>query len=350
MATKLGASVDISTILAKTFDLKARTQANRSAPFLKWLPKRAYAGKAIDWKVYGPGRTAAAFASGADAPSSSDDVPLAPTLSWARYHTTIEIAFDALIAAINAPNRDQAVQDLFEDEVMQAAGVIANTIETALFAGDGTSNAIAGVGIGIDAATTGNDYAGIDVSTYTSWVSTEYGTAGSELAMTLPTFATFHQNMFTTFGAPLANEAGDAWWTTPANYAKFQGLLGANPYQIVNQGGVALQGGASSLGFDGVPVFRSQKCTTDTLYGVRRANVEFRFMPVMQVNGMPLQNSRDMVAGPLGAEEPTEVMFHFNELGRSGAAVKYQVWVQCQLVVRDRIAHGVWHVDTDGTA
>ncbi len=226
-----------------------------------------------------------------------------------------------------------------------AARVLGKTINAALFAGDGTSNTIAGIAVGVDDLNT-NDYAGIDVSTQTWWTSAALGTVSSESEMALADFDTFHGNIFSKFGQPLNAGAGDIFLTTQALYAKYQSLVGANPRQIVNQGGTTLAGGATGLEHDGVPIIRDGNCTALRVYGLRKNCIRLDYLPVMQVNGMPVQNDRDMTTGTLGQDEPSEVMIHINELGRAGAAIKFQVWVQLQLRVIDRFAHGVWRVTT----
>lgn len=343
---------NVTAHLPQLFDTRVRNQINRSAPFFSRLRKKSYAGKAIDWRVSESGRTAAAFASGADAPTADFDVRHTPTLSWARYHTTIGVAFDALIIALQAPNPSEAITDLFAEEVDSAARVLGKTINAALFAGDGTSNAIAGIAIGIDDAETGNDYAGIDVSAETWWKAASLGTAGSELAMTYAAWGDFHKAIFDQFGQPLNGAMGDYFLTSSALYNKYEALIGTAPRQVINADGTVLRGGSTGLEYDGVPIVRDGNCTAERVYGIRNDSILCKYLPVTNVNGMPMQNRapQQLVSGTVGFDEPTQVMIHFNELGRSGAAVKWQVWVQLQLQVTDRFAHGVWRTDLDGTA
>lgn len=329
---------DVAGVLAQKFDLRIRSQINRSAPLLSWLPKKAYTGKAVDWRVYGDGKVAATFASGADAPAADFDEGLAATVAWGRYHTTVQIAFDALIAALGSPYAEDAVTDLFEDQVGLAARTIGKKMNADLYAG-----AAAPAIVGLDAAVKDTvAYAGIDPAVDTWWKSFAVGTAGTEAVLALADLATIDKGVFATFGASMG--PGDAIFCSPELYAKYGGLLSANaPQYYVNLagGGTNLQGGFTGLHYNGIPFMRDSNATAARLYWLRRDSIRLKFLPVMQANGMPVQQDRELVTGTLGKDEPTQLMVHFNELGRSGAAIKYQVWVQCQLEVTDRFAHGL---------
>lgn len=330
----------VSGHLARLFDLMTRSQVNRSSRFFAWLPKKSYAGKAADWRVRGTGRVAVNFASGGAAPGGTADSRLEPTLAWARVQTEIEVAFDALIIALRSPN-ENAVLDLFEEEVLSAGTVIGKKLNAEMISGDGTSDSAVGIETGIAGS---GAYAGV---TDGSWVSASVDLAGGSL-LPQTSLNDLDEAIFNKFGQPLSGERGDIYLTTPALFKSYQNDIGSAPREIINQPatGKLAVGQTSGLEFNGVPLFRDVDSTTGKVYGVRRDNIQLKFLPVTQVNGMPLQNDRELVTGTLGFDEPTEMMIHFNELGRVGNAIKWQVWVQYQLCVIDRFAHGVLDVIT----
>lgn len=327
---------DVAPVLARMFDLRIRNQINRSSILLEWLPKKSYAGKAIDWRIQGDGRTVANFASGAASPGGTFDERKTATLSWGRAHTEIEIAFDSLIIAMQAPNVEDAIVDLFEEDMKQAGRAIGKKINAELYTSTGASNDAVGLGAAIAAGA----YAGI---TETYWESAVQDLATGSLVQA--DMITFDELIFNKFGRPLDGTKGDIYLTTPDGYSNFQTDIGAvaGTRQIIDAGNRSgmLSVGGTGLDFNGVPIVRDVDCILDQVYGLRRDSIKLRFLPVIMVNGMPVQQDRQLVTGTLNEEEPTEMMIHVNELGRVGAAAKFQVWIQYQLEVTDRYAHGV---------
>lgn len=338
---------DIAAILSKLFSGPSLSQINRSAPLFSWLPKRPYGGKACDWRVAGSGLTVSNFASGGAAPTATFDERIAATLAWGRYGVRISVADDAYSAA--RQQGGDAIFDLFREEMELAAKAIAKDIENDLFAGAGTSNTIAGVAAAIlDSGT----YAGIDSSSKTWFKSGAFGTAGSELAMTLAGFGDFEEACFDQFGAPLGE--ADAYFTTSSLYGKYTSLLGANPQQVVNSPtpgapGVDLAGGARSLSYNGVPVLRSGSCTAERIYALCRDEIELRYLPVTLPGGAPLM-VEPIPVGDTNSGDEVPAFLHVKRLGASGAAEDFFVYAQVQLVAKSRFAHGIWRTDIDGTA
>jgi len=335
-----GTLTDLSTILSKLFNHDSISQLNRAAPFFGWLEKKAYSGKAVDWRTAGDGVTVSTFASGAGAPADTFDERKSASLAWARYGATISVADDALAAALGQ-GTEAAIFSLFEEEIRLASSAIAKAVEDDLFAGDGTSDSLYGTDV---AVLDSGAYAGIDQGVDAWWASAAYGTAASEAEMTLDDFGQFSAAIFDTYGAALDGNAGDAWVMDGALYQKFSALVGANPVQYANMGGLDLAAGARSLSYDGVPILRSGGSTALRVYGMRKDECELNYMPVRDSKGAIISNDISVPVGDTGSGAESPLMLHVTPLGRTGAAQRYLCYLQVQLKCRSRFSHGVWRV------
>lgn len=333
----------ISAVLARQFDLPVIRQIAEASVLFSELPKRPYQGKAADWRVSGDGRTVSKVASGADAPAATQNEKKLATLGWGRYTTVVQIGFDAITAALNAPG-DMGAINLLEGELIDGVRAIAKDVNADLYAGlQATADSVVGLAEAIDSTGT---YAGINQAVDAWWASHE---SGAGVTLTTALLDTALETVGDNYGANLV-PGRDIIVCRGDLHKKLSQLetAGGNKQHVVSTapgqtGQVILAGGRTALWYDGLRVIKDTQCTASFMYLIRMSEIAIRFMP-FTLPGTSDVVMRNVPSGDQEQETATPVMVHVIPLARAGDHVKLQLLVQIQLVSRSRYAHGKLNV------
>jgi len=158
----------ISSALSLIFDSKLARQWNRSARTLSLLQCKPGNGKSVNWDASTGGvQVAATHTEGYDIQSTEFlmDPKVPMTLSWGLYRNAFGLSEHMLECAIQSKDSAEQLMQLLEESVYESIAALAYKLNTDLFTGNGTSNALCGLDYAL--LTTGT-YATQVVDTYTS--------------------------------------------------------------------------------------------------------------------------------------------------------------------------------------
>lgn len=339
----------LSAVLNLKFSDPITATLRRDVALLNLIGVVPKANSSATWGVkIGARTTAAAKAQGYDVQSSdySSDARQQATLAWAHYEAYAAVTGTA--QRISQANGSAAVSnDILGEELNDAAQELAVKVSTHLYSGDvsATPVEVAGVAVAIDSS---GNYAGIDASTYTTWVSAE--ATGSLSTLTLDNIRT---NVF----RPVLDATGKrptAVVLPGALHDKVAALV--DPSQRILRpvnsplGMVDL----ASMGFvgfqlDGVPFIEDRHCTSNTMYGLTLDQLEIQQVPPAwttmdpgQLSSMLKELSGQVIdpALVLGMMQQAQrkLSFQVNALSKTGDSSKLQLVGDFQLCVKRRNA------------
>jgi hypothetical protein len=312
------------------------------------LPVRTDGNNVATWPVKSNARTAGgAYAEGADMVDDDYDAHARTqaSLAWAQYRAGAKVSglSEALARANGSPALNPGV---FEDEIRDAIDKVAVDLSTHAYSGNvaASPTQLAGLAAAIDSS---GNYAGVNIGTYTDWVSAENTLAAADLS-----FETLRENLH----RPVKDACG--MWPRVvvcdgATFDRVGALFGDQRRyvdEIVNVGGqmvnLKLRGGYRAIEVDGIPYVEDRHATANTLYAIGPDAIEWRQVPAqgpdqagvvvaamkaLTGTELDLDEVRRMLAARANRLQPTVEM-----LGRTGDAHKAMIKVYCQLIVRYR--------------
>lgn len=340
----------VSAFLNLVYGQGVTETLRRDAILPNVIPVRPMANSSATWRVkIGARNTAAAKAQGYAVQSSdySTDTRLQAILAWAHYEAYASVTGTAQrIAAANSAYN--GMPNLIDEEVSDAAKELAVKISADCYAGDVTATPVqvAGVAAAIDSTGT---YAGIDPSTYTTWVSGE----DTSLTTTTVTLDAIRRLLF----RPVKNATGRRpdMVTLPGNLHDIVAGLVDPSARLLKQINSPLgQVDLASMGFtgfmlDGVPFVEDRHATSNSMYAWTLDECEFQQVPpdwtsmdpgqiagiVKEMTGQTIP--LDLITSTMEASRK-RLSFQINALAKDGDSTKLHLVGDFQLCIKRRNA------------
>jgi len=200
----------ILSAVSQIFAPQIKRQWNRTTYFLGALNASKGVsegkGKNVAFDVEFTGATAATVAEGADiAASEYTTDPVVPMiLPWATYRSSFQISEQEVDALRSAMGTADALMDLLGERVMNAAAILARTIEQDAISGTGVDSNGNPTLIGIfgGALTASGGYGGINPGTYSEWAANVIANGGVSRSLTPDLMDQADSQIFTASSLP----------------------------------------------------------------------------------------------------------------------------------------------------
>ena len=336
MGTQLLA--DIANVLTKQFDPALKRQFNRRSVLAALLPKKNGAGANLNWGArFSRSVHAAKFTEGADVAAGeiNQDVDQNAVLGWAMYRVAFGMSGISIAAARSALQSPDALLELFEGHLTDAATDLISQINAALYSGDGSASEIAGLyGSGALAAT--GSYAGLSRVTYPEWASNVLGNGAVPRALTKSLLDQLEQQIFDACGMPpdvIVASSG----VVRKYEALFDSVVRTEPAagagaELSVIGRLAGNSGATGLFYKGIPVVRDRNATAGKLSMLNTDFAGIRSLPHVDP-GMAVTPSKDDKGLTDGVVD-TGINAKVEPLAKTGDSNKFQLVSYLQLQVR----------------
>lgn len=318
----------IASSLATIFDNRITSQINRATVITQLLPVVPGQSHNVNWVASfgtGVGRVVAdgAVVDRTNDPAKDDKVPA--SLNYGTYTEVFGVTGRALAGAA-ATGNPAALENLFAEELGDAASRFAKKIEMDLFTGDGTNNSMIGMNASAGMLRATGVYANIDRAVRTQWAATELLNGGVGRTLTLDLMRDMRRRIYVASGVK-----PDLIITTPELHQKYGGLIGQQRrfVQDVYLRGqqIKLDGGYQALEFDGIPVIEAVDCPTGVMNFISSQYVEI----VPQPDPVTMVNQSMGYVGAQGTPEeqfgtpPARIQARINPLGRDGDRYQFQL-------------------------
>jgi hypothetical protein len=276
------------------------------------------------------------FAEGADVSSTGSNAMVPATLNWGLYRSSWLIT-DLAVAASASTRTPLGIQQLNARQMVNSANKLAKTINALLFSGTDSTDGIVGLDVALHES---NTYAGLDRSqgAYANFRSHVY-----DLASAAPTFKYLREKQGAIYDS--CGEMPDLAICPTAVWQKIASLF--DEQRRYNQpimemqtarGVVKLDASAGALELDGCVYIKDADATAASVYFLNTNHVHIEYLPLLDPGlGAPSMQGAALSDGygaiPLG--------MGIYPLARAGAAQKYTMEVQMQLVVTKPLACGL---------
>jgi hypothetical protein len=275
------------------------------------------------------------FAEGADVSSTGSDAMIPATLNWGLYRSSWLIT-DLAMSASASTRTPLGIQQLNARQMVNSAHKLAKTINALLFSGTDSTDGVIGLATAIDE---NNTYAGLDRS---QGANTNFRSRVSDLNNAAPTFKYIREELGSVYDS--CGEMPDLAICPTAVWQKIASLFDEQRryVQPVTQvqtarGMVQLDASVGALEIDGCVFIKDADCTANTIYLLNSNHMHIEYLPLVDPGlGAPSMSSAALADGygsiPLG--------MGIFPLDRAGAAQKYTMEVQMQLVVTKPLSMG----------
>jgi hypothetical protein len=314
----------------------------RPYPMLATLPKASEFQSQIKWDVNVGGATVSGRAATADPTVQNTDTVVPASLPISNYVVdhTFSVLRSKLTELANLPPNmaPRALANLFRSHVNAAFDVIFPRLNTLIYTGIGDAGSQEVYGMNFVTTNT-NTYAGLAPGTYTEWVSTSLGNAGTPRRLTKKLFADMSLALAT------KGVSYNAIITTPAVVQQYidtfeKGIIidGVTPMPIVNvnttpNGTVDI--GYSGFAYKGVPIIQDVTAPAGTMWFVDTSQVQF--YTFAQGDYGSVSDSEINMVDCTNPEQTMGLNFLISELANTNPQVlKLNISVMPQLQVRNR--------------
>ncbi len=325
LATATGAlAQNLKPLVVRTF--------NSTAVLLRLLPYQQGAGKNVAWDAEAPGANGENFADGADVSAYGIDTPNMATLAWGLYRSNFKISNLGAAAAMTSGSPAGLLRPLARN-MTNAARKLASVLSGVGYSGAGTGTTIAGLDVALD---DDNTYGGINRASAAFWRTNVFD-PGSPTA---PTIALLRADIGAIYDA--SGEKPDLALVNTAGWNKVAGLFADRERYVkdtANLSGrqVTMDASIDAIMVDGCLFVKDKDATAGEVLYLNTAYCHWEWLPpAMEIlppeaKVLQLEDSQ----GGLGAQA---VVY---PLARTGAAGKFTLEIQIQLVVEKPNACGV---------
>lgn len=339
--------------LATMFENEVAGQINRSSPLLQLLPKIKADAKNVSWDVsFGDEvSTTAATADGADVEDAEveNDTKVPAMLPYCTYKGVFGVTGLAEAAAALAGNPSQ-LSNLMVEELGDTMTRLTATIGRDIYYGTGASNRMMGLIDPTNGAFIGTGtYATLARATYPQWAGNRISCNNGRI--TVPKVREMIRGIEDASGY-----TPDLFLATPMVFDQLADILGAQRrfVQSVNmpgRGEIKLDGGFTSIDFDGVPVFKDVRAKAATasassgvFLGINTSVTRVRYMPNPSAASFIRQTGiataiKGMSERQLKTEQ-TGLYGKIIELAKKGDKTRLGVYIYLQMQVRRCNANG----------
>lgn len=326
----------ITAALAQNYrDPIIRTFNGRSRA-LSLFKVMAGEGKNCAWTWTGTGAIGENHAEGADVSSTGSNAASPAVLSWGLYRSNFLVT-DLAASAARTSRTPVGSQMKVAENVMEGSQKLASVLNGAFYTGAGTGTLLCGLDVAIDDA---NTYAGVDRS-----VGANSGFRATVIdpgAPTAPTLALLRSDLASIYD--VSGETPDIALCPTAVWQKIAALYDENRRYVqqvtTGKGLVTLDGSAGALELDGCVFIKDKDATANQIKYVNSNYVHFEYLPFFDEGQI-----RDLMhAGDVSLDDgygPMPFGMMVRQLGPAGAARKYTMQLQMQLVVKKPSACGV---------
>jgi hypothetical protein len=293
----------------------------------------ARAGKTVDWVVDGYGSAAQTYSELADLTTFSIASQITAQLGFAHIYSAKALSGDAMRAAasLSSPrgNADQIGMRLAE-----AVEDIAEKLGSDLFAGDGTTDNIAGLNLAIHDH---NSYAGVNRALAANRPFDgnliDVGGGGLALKNIIAAISQIEKN----HGSRPTVMIGD-FDTLNKVHSLFDSKVAYDVAVQGPQGRLTFSGGYDALVVSGVPLIADRQCPAGKLYLLNQDQIKW---VVDRPNGAPSPMVEEVrtLPGSDASVLPFDMMI--KQLPHSADALKFAVMSVCQLKVKSPMSCGV---------
>lgn len=317
-------------------------QMNRACVTLNLLPKESMVGKNVPFDVRLGTGTGETYTDGQDITVFGNDTDKLATLPWGIYGNAFKVT--ALAESASANSRTELAR-LWLSKLMDTADRAAAKCNADLHTGNGTSPQMHGFNATAGPLDSTGVYATIDRAVDTQWASNEDSTGG---AITIGAIADVLDTIYLASG-----EIPDLITTTVALWRKIANLLradGTARYDVFQDTielrgeTIKLQGGASAIFVDGVPILKDKDVPTGDVNFYATRHIKVKWMPpadrirAKDLALIPIAGTPEEQAGVRGK---TPLMMRVRALAEGGDYTASQGVVWTQLAVDRPNACGV---------
>jgi hypothetical protein len=339
---------NIASALSVQFQPKMDRQFNRLSVLASVLQTKPGAGQNLTWDVrFSRSTQPANFTEGSDVSAGEfqTDPTVPASLSWGQYRTGFSISGLALTAARSSANSPEALMQLFEGNLEDAASALISKINGDLFTGAGTGTLIAGL-YGSGALATTGTYANVARGTYAEWASNVLANGAVPRALTKALLDQLEEQIFNDCSMPPDLIVG-----SPGVIRKYESLFDsvirtapagapANSGELSVIQKLQMNSGYTGLTYKGIPVLRDRNATAGKLAMLNSQMVEIATLAQDPVTSASSKTDRS--AGNGGEPPaPSGIQVRVEPLAKTGDANKFQLVTYVQLKVRRPNACGV---------
>jgi len=326
------ADFDLSTVtaaLAQNLSDEVIKTANRTSPLLAMVPAEQGEGKNVAWAYETDAANAENFSDGADVSSYALDAPGFASLSWGLYRSNFKIT-DLASSAAATSRTPRGLANALADNLMNSARKLASGLNAVGYSGAGTGTTIAGLAT---ALRDDNTYAGVD-RTSVSAMRAKVIDPGSSTAVTLALIRSDLSSIFDACGehCDLAMCSTAVWNSIAALFTEIRRIN----QNVDAMGRVVLDGSADELVIDKCRFIKDKDATANAIYYLNTNYLRWQTLPFVGTSEQDVIATLPLQTGMGTAGVSASVV----RLARTGAAAKFTLMTQCQLVVKKPIAMG----------
>lgn len=280
----------------------------------------------VKWNANVGGAQAQGRATTADASTTNTDTVKQAILSIGD--RVLGHAFSILRTDIVQAKRtgQGALRNLFSEHIQTAFDVILPELNRVIY--QGTGNAASHGVTGLDAVLASTNYAGIDSTTYTEWVSYVNANGGTLRALNADHFSAME------IALQRRGVIYDSIWTTPEIAEKYKKLFATDRNLTVNQVNGTADIDFSTVSYGGKPIYGDTQCPNNTLYFLDTRSIVLKTFALGEATNLTDDTGR-VIGSQANAQKTKGLNFLVAELPSNNPhAVKYEISVQPQLRVR----------------
>lgn len=323
---------DLSTItgaLAQNLADEVVKTANRASPLLALIPAEQGEGKNAAWAYETDAANAENFTDGQDVSNYALDVPGLAYLAWGLYRSNFKIT-DLAASAAATSRSPRGLVSAVAEMMLNSVRKLSSGLNGVGYSGAGTGTTIAGLAV---ALRDDNTYAGVD-RTSVAGMRAKVIDPGVSTAITTSLLRSDLSSIY-----DLCGEKPDVAMCPSAVWNAIAALF--SEVRRYNQGTdaagrVILDGSVDEIVFDGCRFLKDKDATANVIYYLNTNYLRWQTLPFVGsaeqdvIAQLPLQTG-------MGSSGVTAAVV---KLARTGAAAKFSLMTQCQLVVKKPIAMG----------
>lgn len=326
------ADFDLSTVtaaLAQNLQDEIVKTANRQSVLLSLVPGKEGEGKNVAWDYENDGANAENHTDGQDVSSYAIDDPGIASLSWGLYRSNFKIT-DLAASAAASSRSPKGLMNAVGESMMNSIRKLASGLNAVGYSGAGTGTTIFGLAAAIK---DDNTYGGVDrasVASMRSLVVNPGSLTDITLALIRSDLSTIYDNCGETPDIALCSSA--VWNKIAALFTEIRRIN----QTVDGAGRVVLDGSANEIVVDGCRFLKDKDCTANAIYYLNTNYLYWANLPMESTDDMEL-----IARVPLQTGFGTSIVQgNIFRLARTGAARKFTIQTQSQLVVKKPKAMG----------
>lgn len=326
------ADFDLSTVtaaLAQNLQDEIVKTANRQSVLLSLVPGKNGEGKNVAWDYENDGANAENHTDGQDVSAYAIDDPGIASLSWGLYRSNFKVT-DLAASAAASSRSPLGLVDAIGESMMNSIRKLSSGLNVVAYSGAGTGTTIFGLAAAIK---DDNTYGGVDRASVAS-MRAKVIDPGSSTEITLALIRSDLSAIYDLCGETpnVALCSSAVWNKVAALFTEIRRITQTSD----GAGRVVLDGSANEIMVDGCRFIRDKDCTSNVIYYLNTNYLFWANLPMASTDDKELVAQVPLQTG-MGSSIVTGNIFR---LARTGAARKFTIETQSQLVVKKPKAMG----------